>query len=124
MSGAEFVLTPLGNAFRTGDEGGEVFSLDLGGAVADASGGVVVRVVLHRDTETRQERLRGLDGTLEWGKRFRSELVEPVTLTLRLDLYALRAVASRAARSKSGRSKSGAVLVRGGKAAKFQRVDE
>lgn len=108
--------------------GAPLFDVDLGESgsleLLDDAGGWLLRVKLHADTETRTERLRGLDGSLTWGKRYRSELVEPVALTLRLDLYSLRAMAARAVRSKSGRCKSGPVTLKGGKAAKFRRVDE
>lgn len=82
----------------------------------DSTGGVLLQVKLYADSASRMDRLIG--------KRYRSELAEPVALILRLDLYGLRAMAVRACRSKSGKCKSGPVQIRGGKAAKFRRVDE
>lgn len=98
-------------------------TFDLEASQITPDGAAIFTVRLESDSERRTERSRSPQGDLVWGARYRSELAEPVTLTLRLDLAGLHAQAVRAARSKSGKSRNGSVTISGGKRARFRRVE-
>jgi hypothetical protein len=88
-----------------------------------AEGALTFRIVLAYDEERRTERTRTAGGTLAWGAKYRRRLAQPVALTLRLDLAGVHALAVRACRNKSGSAKDGPINVKGGKGARFLRVE-
>jgi hypothetical protein len=91
---------------------------------SDAEGGLTFRLVLDSDEQHLQERSRNeTTRATEWGAKYRRRLEQPVGLTLRLDLAGVRALAVAACRNKSGSAKDGPLIVRGGKGARFVRLE-
>jgi hypothetical protein len=90
----------------------------------DAEGGLTFRLMLASDEQHLQERSRNeTTRATEWGAKYRKRLAHPIGLTLRLDLAGVRALAVGACRNKSGSAKDGPLIVRGGKGARFVRIE-
>lgn len=102
------------------DTDGGSLSLDLGAARQDDAGGLLIPATLHSYEDRRRE--RDEQGRCH-GKKYRRTLAAPLRLVVRLDLASLLWMAQRAANSKGGRSRGGALLVTGGKGARFVRVE-